>query len=360
MNRPQFAPRACRPRDHLIQAGKLYPRAWKIADHFRAGRGQGELPNWPDWCYLPVAAGQAIVAEDAGIDVMQLGLVHPERIEDAARLTALAAWRMTQGIYRFDPAVYEAVRDTPVTGDIPHDVLYRLPEWCVYVETPGLAFGDLSMAGFFAHLEHDPKTGEPELRLLPDVDLAPGEQMILSIPLLLGAWSLAEAITRTVASAATQAMAYRIELPTQAMQQAIRQMIEPAVSLLLYLCSQANEVGNGQRRPTKPVPKRVKGAWRLFPAERVMTWDVGVRLGAALRAAYAAEQTGGAAAGGQAAPRGHVRRAHWHGFRSGPRLRPDGSEIPAAELKFDLRWLPPIPVNLPDVGDLPSVVRPVK
>ena len=34
--------------------------------------------------------------------------------------------------------VYDAVRDTPVEGDIPCEVLHRLPEWCVYVETPGM------------------------------------------------------------------------------------------------------------------------------------------------------------------------------------------------------------------------------
>jgi hypothetical protein len=35
---------------------------------------------------------------------------------------------MTQGIYRYDLAVYDALRDTPVSGDIPHEVLYRMPD----------------------------------------------------------------------------------------------------------------------------------------------------------------------------------------------------------------------------------------
>lgn len=59
--------------------------------------------------------------------------------KDAAQVSilgALAAWRMTQSIYRFDPNVFAAVWETPIEGDLPVDMLYRLPEWCVYVETP--------------------------------------------------------------------------------------------------------------------------------------------------------------------------------------------------------------------------------
>ena len=46
---------------------------------------------------------------------------------------ALAAWRATQGIERFDPTIFEAVWDTPLTGELPTELLYRLPEWCCYV-----------------------------------------------------------------------------------------------------------------------------------------------------------------------------------------------------------------------------------
>lgn len=74
-----------------------------------------------------------------------------------------------------------------------------------------------------------------------------------------------------------------------------------------------------------------------------------------LRDAYQAAEVG--TGGAHAGPRGHVRRAHWHGFRSGPRKRDDGSVIPTAQRRFDLRWLPPIPVNLPDVGELPATIR---
>ena len=36
-----------RPQMHLIAAGRLYPKAWRQADQFRADRGKGTLPAWP-------------------------------------------------------------------------------------------------------------------------------------------------------------------------------------------------------------------------------------------------------------------------------------------------------------------------
>ena len=60
------------------------------------------------------------------------------RVPDVGLLAAIGTWRYSQGIYRFDDSVYEALRDTVPSGDMPVDVLYRLPEWCVYIETPVL------------------------------------------------------------------------------------------------------------------------------------------------------------------------------------------------------------------------------
>lgn len=336
MSSPQFGKRPCRPRDHVAAAAHHYPQAWRQSDEFRADRGRG-LPDWPAWCYLPLAAAYAIVSADLRVDRLSV-----QHVGDVARLGALAAWRVTQGIYRFDPALYAAIVDTPVSGDVPHDVLYRLPEWCVYVETPGLAWNDGQLFGFFAHLEYDVNTGRPELRLLLDADTA-----LVPVPLHLGPWSLAESISRAVDVAHVQAAVVG-GMPA-GVPKVLREWVEPLVSLLLYLCSQNAEIGDGQSQPANPEPKRTKSGWRLFPPDRPTTWDVGVRLGSALRAAYHAAETG--QGGTHAGPRAHIRRAHWHGYWTGPR---------EGERRFDLRWMPPIPVNVNDVADLPATVRPMK
>jgi len=82
-----------RPQMHLIAAGRLYPKARRQADQFRADRGKGALPAWPSWCHLPMAAWYAIVSEGKG----PLPL---DRTGNVGRLAALGSWRVTQGIYR--------------------------------------------------------------------------------------------------------------------------------------------------------------------------------------------------------------------------------------------------------------------
>jgi hypothetical protein len=336
----------CRPRDHLINFTREYPGAWSMAGELIRDKGKDGLPDWPDWCFLPMAGSYAVVSAELGVSRIALPY-----IGDVSRHAALCAWRLGQGIYRFDPAVFDAVRDTPVNGDIPHDVLYRLPEWCVYIETPGMEAGGHLMHGAFVHLEHDANSGRVELRLLLDTDA-----QLLPVPLHLGRWSIAEAIQRMEAEADQQATAHGLPSPVGG-PIPVRAAVEQVVSLALYVCSQSSEIGTPGHQPARAVARQTKRGRQFFPADKPTTWEVGVRLGAALRRAYQAEQTG---AGSQhAGPRPHIRRAHWHGFRHGPRLRPDGTEIPSAERGFDLRWMPPIAVNV-DGNDMPAVIRKVQ
>ena len=131
------------------------------------------------------------------------------------------------------------------------------------------------------------------------------------------------------------------------------------MSMLLYICSQVDEVGGKGRRPANPTPTRTRRhGWRLFPPNGPTAWDIGVRMGAGLRSAYQAEQTGRGEE--HSGTRPHIRRAHWHTILSGPRLRPDGSPIAPDQRRAELRWMPPIAVNVDDAADLPAVVRPVR
>lgn len=325
-----------RPRLHLEAAGKLYPGAWKEFDRFREMRGEG-LPDWPDWCYCPLAAAYAIVSGggDNRVPLHQVG--------DVARLGALAAWRVTQGIYRFDPALRGELWDTPVTGDLPADTLYRLPEWCVYVETDADFHGD-PLYGYWAHLEWDANHGRTELRLLLDTDSA-----LIPVPLHIGHWSLDEALQRMTDTARTWAATEGAQIPDLDRAD-LRATIEPLVWLLLYLCQEEPDVTDWP--PARPRPKRTKKGWRLFPADKPRQWEVGERIGAALRRARQAEETDQRepdAETGRNRPRPHIRRAHWHTYRIG-----EGKQYRT------IRWMPPIPINVDDPEGLPATVRPVK
>lgn len=321
-----------------MAAGKLYPDAWRMVDQFRAERGKS-VPDWPDWCFMPLAASYAIVSADAGVDRLP-----PHLAGDVGRLGALATWRVTQGIYRFDPTLFEAITATPVAGDLPCDVVHYLPEWCVYMETPGLIWMEQPLHGVFAHLEYDVNHGRQELRLLMD-----GDTNLTPIPLHLGTWPLSEAIARALDTASIHAIAAGVGALPAGIGAVQRVIVEPIISLLLYLCSVNAEIGDGAHRPVNPTPKRTKSGWRLFPADKPTTWDVGVRLGSALRLATAASGEG--RGGTHAGPRPHIRRAHWHSFWVGSKSDPEQREL-------KLKWLPPIPINI-DYGDIVPTIRPI-
>ncbi len=80
------------------------------------------------------------------------------------------------------------------------------------------------------------------------------------------------------------------------------------------------------RRPNRRIPVRDKrGGWQIPGG--VTVWDVGREIGERLR-----DGSRGWTVEGRAAPRPHIRRAHWHGFWRGTE----------AERKFFHKWLPPL------------------
>src|SRR5699024_6128032 len=142
----------------LSAVGRAYPDAWSQADHFRNVREM--LGDWPDWCYMPIAGGYAIASGGGDNQISFSRAQHP------AIITALATWRMTQGIYRFDPALIDAVLDTPIDGQIPARHLEMLPEWCVYVELLDISPG---LYGAWLHMEYDvARDGQAEFRIVFD------------------------------------------------------------------------------------------------------------------------------------------------------------------------------------------------
>jgi hypothetical protein len=338
-----------RTRDILAAVGRAYPLAWQQADAFRAMRGTEGFIDWPDWCYLPLHGAYAIVS--GGGDAR----VHYERSHHIGIVGALAQWRVTQGIYRVDPALYQALIDTPVEGDLPTACLYRLPEWCAYVETPGLLVGGVQTHGVWAHM--DWSEGAPdELRLVLDqardvrspLDADTG---LVPIPIILGEGGIAESLRRLIDSGKRKAREHgfgQLSEQAQALDQHPERELAPILSLLLYLCADDADLAGQRRQPRAKIDKH--GRHRVYAPDAPQVWSVGVRLGAALRAAYHAAQTG-QPTGGASSPRPHIRRAHWHGFWTGPKAGPR---------KLALRWLPPIAVRLDDAASLPAVVHPVK
>ncbi len=330
-----------------------YPGAWQVFDRLRRDRSL----SWPDWCYMPIAGGYAVVS--GGGDRR----VPFERADHPAIVTALGTWRITQGIYRFDPTLLSELLETSLEGDIPVEHLQRLPEWCVYVDLEDTWIAP-QLHGAWMHLEYDINTGQAEYRVVLDCARDPRQPfaadgvVALALPLV---GSIEDSLDALERSARQQAAHAGIPWPPAGVVDrpaAVDTLLPALLSLALYLCATPDLTRRGRPDTTRnPVPRRSGQQSVLHPASGPVEWDVGVRLGAALRAAYQRKQDSQPAALTGRRIRPHVRRAHWHTIVSGPRLRPDGTVIHPAERQRDLRWMPPIPVAISDYNTLPAVVR---
>ncbi len=347
-----------RARSILAAVARAYPSAWRVLDSFRAQRGGPDFMDWPDWCYVPVAGAYAVVSGGGAYRVPF------EKSNHVGLVAGLGAWRVTQGIYRFDPALYAALVETPITEDIPVEALRHLPGWCVYIETPDRMLSRTRLHGFFAFLEFDANSQREELRLLLDVAADPGSPFdpsrgVSSLPLPLVGGGLASSLGAMVTSGVAQAQqaGYALSVHDIPPLPGLVAELAPLLSLLLYLCSTEPDVtgtSGAAWDPSTPAPVATRRHGpRFFGPDAPRAWDVGTRLGAALRAAYQREQTGADAAETGRHVRPHVRRAHWHTYVLGPREKLD-------EQRRELRWLPPIPVAVSDFDILPSVIHPVR
>lgn len=315
-----------RPAQHLIAALRGYSNLSKDVDTFRQSKGK-DLPNWHDYCFLPLAAWCSIITSAKQKEALTV-----EEMSELHDLAAAGTWRYSQGMYRFDPDIYAAVIDSEISGDLPSDVLTRLPEWCLYVETPDLQAFDQPCHGFWVWLEHDMNHGHTELRILLDL-----EQTRLSVPLYLGDWPLKTAIDKYMTEAGLQfAKMGRDWSYTDDLINTTKSQIMPIVSMILYICSDAPDISGlaePERKPSNPQPKKTKQGWRLFPAEKPRFWTVGGSYGELLRRDIDDWQRD---TGRKVRP--HLRRGHYHTYWTGKR----------GDQKAVLKFIMPIIVGSPE------------
>lgn len=313
------------PSKLLAALAKAYPEAWRDADKKREQRGK-DMPGWDPAVFMPLAVWYELICR-----YKKASVPGPYHIMDMNRLAFAAAWRPGQDIIRFDPDVMTSLLATPLEGQIPADILWRLPAWCVYVDVP-LSFADMEWRGFMAMLEEDASKGR-ELRLL---FLAEDDD--LEIPVHLGDWTVKEAVQRVLAQVAEGARKAGIAAPGTAALPDFAPGIAQAIPLLLYLCAYGFD--DRERAPgsavSYPAAKKVKKGWRIFPPDAPKVHMLGENFGRQIRQARACAHEGS-----HASKRPHIRRAHWHGFWTGKK----------EERKLSIRWLPPIAVAMKEDED---------
>ena len=325
--------------DTLKRVESAHPNIWSAADSLQ----QEVTASWHlDGCVFSLAEAQALS--------LKLQRTEDHRFNPAL-LGALVAWRPTKGIFRFHPELYESLIETDIVGDVPSDVLMHLPGGAVFIETPVSENLPFQLHGFWAYLSRMGRQNELILVGLWRDDKSSREAgidpewdvLLYQIPL--GNHPISDLTEMMFQRSAMEAgQDHALSDDVRVIQE---HMVSSMVSLLLYLCSEQPDISNWT--PKQPVFKYLGNKRRWLASKEVHEWDVGLRLGAALKNAKDRLNRDESISEGGNSVRPHVRRAHWHSFWVGKR----------GEQTISLRWLSPIPVNVEDAEKLPAVVRQV-
>lgn len=310
---PKFAekPEAL-PARLLSRISRLYPDVWQLVDEIRAeNRDKSGKLAWDSGIFLPAGYWKAIQAH------YEKRNGAPATAKHFYQLMMAGAWRPTQDIISFDPALYDALAGTSIEGRLPYEQLLRFPAWCVYFDAPGLVLDGDRYDGFFAML--DEAKGFKHLCLY----FLSQEKEYFFQPIRLGNWDIREGLLSVVKSSR-----YGEKLSGQDEPQ-IEPAICAAINLILYAFTQEHAFKGGSHAIS---PKRTKKGWRLFPPPKPCIHTLGTEIGESLR-------KGGSRTGRRRGPRPHIRRGHWHSYWTG-----------AGRSMLDLKWLAPIPVALAETA----------
>lgn len=346
----------CRPNWILNKATKALPGIWSTAEEVQKIIGK----SWPYYCYMPLSVWHVAIAQvlDTTDYSSQDGQAELAALIELVNI--LGNWRVGQGIYRFDPSLFESVANTPFNGPLSLEIFSRLPEWGIYVETPGLEVFDYQLHGFFACLNHSPKMGAT-LRLALDTDVG-----LRPCTLALDQPSISNALLNVVAPLASS---HRCEHTDEKLEkftcicETEQGYIEPLISLLNFICTCNDEISDAHGAvPSRPKVQKTKRGERVFPATTSNTWDVGMRLGAELRRTLSSALTSSENDETDkhgTAKRPHVRVGHWHHARLGRRTDDNGNFIPTHLRKQSKKWVPAKLINCNSPDELVPTIHPV-
>ena len=349
MARKELSPFA--PDRWIRELNRRYPSLWTdlrkgYEDPFRILRpgssGMELMNSVPDWCVMPTLYPFLILTDKYG---ERFYLTH---MDELMTMGSTYIWRCSKGVYRFAPEIYRALIRQPLSGNLPQECLYHMPEWAVYIETPGLSYERKPMEGFIAHLDYNLFSRGIDLQF---AIFRSGIDQPKMIALPLGEGTLLDAMDR-VDKVDEMFAGNTTNIRYVGSRDEYRQTFSSMLQLLLYLCSEEPdmpEIEHPQQR------RRLSGGVRSPEAPRV--WDVGVRVSAAIRrfngrTTVATENREiGAAPGSHASPRPHVRSAHWHTYWTGPR----DAVFPLR--KPVMRWIPPLPIGMDWKHEMPTNIR---
>lgn len=266
------------PLDILKKITAHYPKAWEQMAMFHSENGSPELGSWPEWCYAPMSAALAVASQ--GYDLNKLPVDIRMGITSMAQaIFALAPWRLSKEVYVVDEDLKDLLFEQDGELDVPDEILLQLPYPCFYVELPNTYYRADKIHGFFVTLEYDVINGDKELKpvfLTDDGD-------IFSYSIHIGAKTIEESVDMLDKQALenTNGNKELKRLALKAMQDSAETKIflKQILQVILYILAQNAEITPSSEQSF--ITKRGKTLKDKY--SEIRKWDVGVRVGAAIR-----------------------------------------------------------------------------
>jgi len=313
--------------------------------------------KWPEWAALP---GNAIVG---GMEAAIKSSL-PRDLSLAPHAVEAYLWLKSKQIFAFDETLEKELIAQEFSGDIPGEVLYRMPVPCVYVQLHAdsrIFSADTITDGFFAWMEFDPNMNAPFLSVTALT--AEGTLQAAIMCHMLG--TIEESLNAFTSHASKVMKDPRVKgsdlerLMSRSLNSAAMardaEILKKVFNLLLYLCTDEPDYDNQPRR-VKAKPTYTTYTPERPPCRTNIT-NVGTRIGAAIRLdrQKAKELNDEAEQQSEhrkhASPIAHIRRGHYHSFWTGAKE--------SVDRKIVVKWLPPMLIN-GDKGEISPTIRPVK
>lgn len=273
-----------------------------------------------------------------------------DEYEDAVHVanivSALASWRISKQVYRFNMELELALYQQAGDDQIPVEILKSLPYPCVYMESPNLQ--EDQYHGFFVYYDMD-QYGNDVLKFL--VLCRNGQEVAVR------GFELTEGKTLRECIAEVLKKRYQRECVDDKVREHM-ELAEKMLQLVLYICSVNADIQSADPKPSGTLRRieDIKDCYR-----EIRKWDVGMRMVSQNRRRTekhikkTKQQSGRSnyepVVHYRLAP--HVRRGHWHTYWTGKK---DGSE----KRKLILKWIPFTYVNVGKLEELPTVVNVMK
>lgn len=306
---------------------------WDKIISIRKEKGN-ELPDWKNYCYCPLDFVAFALKTSYNGNSLKI-------IEDISIVTALSAWRMTKSIYIFNEDIFNELWNTPLE-QMPIEVIYRLPEWCVFIEAPKpIIHNQIEIIGWFCFINDNTNHKRDELHFVI-IDKNNNHFQIV-LPLCSG--TIAENAnkiynfkTKNFSKFGQLESFFKKGIEYIVSEINITELLTNLISVTLYLCAENKDILSKSRtEPRNPIPTKTKKGNKLFPLAPAI-WEVGFRVSKFIKEQSTKIYNNNYNENKGLLRRPHYRKAHWHSYWTGKR----GTE----EQKIILKWLYPTLVNV--------------